>query len=67
MKSITEIRIRLCALTCFILLSLCSDYYPPGSGWTGLSNNEMWLCMLGLVLGCFVTNLLIALKKWWRE
>ena len=66
MKPINEIRIRLYSLLCLILLPLYKNYYPFGSGLIGI-RNIIIICILGLVLGSHMTNLLIALKKWWKE
>jgi flagellar biosynthesis protein FliR len=66
MKPINEIRLKLCELICCILLPLFADCYPPGSGWFGLCMMIL-TCLIGIVAGCFVTNFLIAFKKWWKE
>ena len=66
MNALNEIRARLCVLVCFILVPLFNDYYPPGSGWTGIYH-VMLVCVTGIVLGCFFTNLLITFKKWWKQ
>ena len=66
MKPINEIRIRLSGLFCLFFLSLFSEYYPPGSGWFGLLMFVL-VCGLGAYAGCFITSILITLKKWWKE
>ena len=66
MKSVNEIRLRLCFLIFYITLWSFLDCCLPGSGWEGLFNLIL-ICMLGLVMGCFMTNLLIVFKKWWKE
>lgn len=66
MKPINEIRFRLCFLTSMILLQICRSLYPSGSGWFGLATMVL-VCVFGVWLGCFVTNLLIAFKKWIKE
>ena len=59
MKAINEIRLKLCALLCCILIPLFSDNYPSGSGWTGFCNIIL-ISITGVVLGCFITNFLIV-------
>lgn len=66
MKSINEIRIRLCGLVCYILLPMFNDYYPSGSGKVGLCSMIL-VCLAGIAVGCFITNFLIVFKKWWKE
>lgn len=66
MKPINEIRIRLGSLVCCILIPLLNDYYPYGSGWSGFFMMIL-VCLIGISVGCFITSLLIAFKKWWKE
>lgn len=66
MKPINEIRIKLCGLTCAILFPLFDECYPLGSGWFGLCMMVL-VCFIGIAVGCFATNFLIAFKKWWKE
>lgn len=66
MKPINEIRIRLSALICLILIPLFKDFYPSGSGYIGFEN-MLCICIIGFYLGCCITNLLIVLKQWWNE
>ena len=66
MKPINEIRIKLSGLFCLIFLPLFSECYPSGSGWFGLLMFVL-VCGLGAYAGCFITSILIALKKWWKE
>ena len=66
MKPLTEIRIRLCGICCMILYTIFLDLYPSGSGLGGLFN-FLIICLMGFLLGCYITNFLIAFKKWWKE
>ena len=66
MKPIDEIRMRLCGLVCCIVLPLFNECYPFGSGWFGLFM-ILLTCIAGIAVGCFITNFLIAFKKWWKE
>ena len=64
MKPINEIRYILCLLSVGALLHLDGGSVPDG--WAGLVCWGM-LILGGIGIGSFLTALLIAFKKWWRE
>ena len=66
MKPLTEIIIRLCGLCCMILCPLFGYLCPADDGWTDLLN-MLLMCVAGVLLGIYITDLLIAFKKWWKE
>lgn len=66
MKPIDEIRIRLCGLVWCIIFPLFNECYPSGSNWFRLFM-VLLTCVAGIVVGCFITDFLIAFKKWWKE
>ena len=64
MKPINEIRFILCAINIFIMISTGDIQFFSGvEGFLYVGT----LIFTGCILGCWMTSLLVAFKKWWRE